>query len=223
MALDWTNVTTLVWDLDGTLVDSAEDITTAVNLVLTDSNLHTLTVANVRQMIGNGAAKLLDRAFEAVNGTHGYDREAAYQRFLTHYRKHCCAKTACYPGIANVVSSCANMGIRQGVCTNKPHCMAELILSHLQLRSCFLSVIGGDSTDFRKPHPQPLLTCMEQLDANAGHTLMIGDSAADVGVARAAGVAVALLPWGYTTTPPEDLGADEIIEDAAALLQALPV
>ena len=101
--------------------------------------------------------------------------------------------------------------------------MAELILSHLQIRSCFSSVIGGDSTEFRKPHAQPLLTCMEQLNASAGQTLMIGDSAADVGVARAAGVAVAVLPWGYTPTGAADLGADVVIEDAAALLQVLPV
>jgi phosphoglycolate phosphatase len=223
MAFDWKNIRTVVWDLDGTLVDSAEDIATAVNLVLTDNNLSTLTVAQVRQMIGNGAAKLLDRAFEAANGSQGCDRDAAYQRFLTHYEKHCCDNTAFYPGIANVVSTCAEKGITQGVCTNKPHRMAELILSHLQIRSCFSSVIGGDSTEFRKPHAQPLLTCMEQLNASAGQTLMIGDSAADVGVARAAGVAVAVLPWGYTPTGAADLGADVVIEDAAALLQVLPV
>ena len=221
MAIDWSSIQSLVWDLDGTLVDSAEDIATAVNLVLADSQLEPLAVSEVRQMIGNGAAKLLDRAFEVRDALAEYNKEESYQRFLKHYKIHCCDRTDFYPGIAGLVNRCAERGIRQGVCTNKPHEMAELILSHLNIRDRFNSVIGGDSTEHRKPHPQPLTTCMQEIGANSDTTLMIGDSAADVGVARAAGVSVVLFPYGYTKAHVSSLGADEVLIDAADLEKKL--
>ncbi len=222
MTIEWNNIRTLIWDLDGTLVDSAADIGTAVNLVLADYQLDALPDNEIRQMIGHGAAKLLDRAFAAVNGLAVYERDKAYQQFLSYYEQHCCDRTTFYPGIKGVVVQCAEQGLQQGVCTNKPHQMAEQILTHLKIREYFSVVVGGDTTPFRKPHAQPLMTCMEALNIDSQTTLMIGDSAADVGVARAAGVPVALLPWGYTAIPAADLGADAMLEDAAALLRKLP-
>ncbi len=221
MTINWSSIKTLVWDLDGTLVDSADDIATAVNLVLADSELKPLAVSEIRRMIGNGAAKLLDRAFEARDGLDVYNKDAAYQAFLAHYKVHCCDRTDFYPGIAELVGDCFQKGVQQGVCTNKPHEMAELILRHLNIREKFSSVIGGDSTDHRKPHPFPLQTCLQELGASNHSSLMIGDSAADVGVARAANIPVVVFPWGYTKAPVSSLNADDVLADAADLRRKL--
>lgn len=215
------NINTLIWDLDGTLVDSVIDIAGSVNHVLQSYQLPVLPVDNVRQMIGNGASKLLQRAFASVDGLDFYGDDQAYDRFLDHYADHCCENTILYPGMAAMLSVFAELGCRQGVCTNKPQAMAKSIISHLQLTDTFGAIVGGDSTPHRKPHAEPLLHCLEILGAEASDSLMIGDSAADVGVARSAEIPVVVLPWGYTPNGVEDLGADYIAHDAQALKQLL--
>lgn len=213
--------TALVWDLDGTLVDSVIDITGSVNQVLKSYQLPQLSVDDVRQMIGNGASKLLQRAFIKVDGLELYDSDESYSRFLVHYANHCCENTVLYSGIADVLATFSALGCKQGVCTNKPVAMARDIISHLQLSDTFGAIVGGDSTAHRKPHAEPLRSCLEIMGVDSSAALMIGDSAADVGVARSAGIPVVLLPWGYTPDGIDSLGADYIARDAEALKDLL--
>ncbi len=213
--------TALIWDLDGTLVDSVVDIAGSVNQVLKSYQLAQLSVDDVRLMIGNGASKLLQRAFAKVNGHESYDSDESYSRFLTHYTNHCCKNTGLYPGISDVLAAFSALGCRQGVCTNKPVAMAKDIISHLQLIETFGAVVGGDSTPHRKPHAEPLRHCLDLLGVDSSAALMIGDSAADVGVARAVGIPVLLVPWGYTPNGIDSLGADYIARDADELKSVL--
>lgn len=216
-AINTSGINTLIWDLDGTLVDSAADIAQSVNSVLSSYQLPQLTEADVRSMIGNGASKLLHRAFVKVNAMDKYDADESYRRFLTHYEDNCCYQTSLYPGIEEVTGRFRESGFKQGVCTNKPVKMANSIINHLSLADTFPAVVGGDSTDHRKPDPQPLIMCLELLGADVSSAVMIGDSAADVGVARAVGMPVVLLPWGYTDDV-HSLQADYVAQDATALL-----
>jgi len=109
------------------------------------------------------------------------------------------------------------MNIPMGVCTNKPEDLSRQILDGLDLSGFFSSIIGGDSTPTRKPDPQPLLRCLDELATAPQAGLMIGDSAVDVDAARAAGVTVAVVPWGYRTQAVEDLGADFVLHDLKTL------
>lgn len=208
----------VIWDLDGTLVDSAADIAEAVNRVLEESGLNPLPLPDVRMMIGNGAGKLLDRAFRVAGGMECYDAEKAYTSFLHHYRLRSCVHTCFYPGIREVLTILNQAGLSQGVCTNKPHAITLQILRQLGIEDYFGSVIGGDSTEQRKPHALPLDTCMNQLGKRAQYILMVGDSEADIGAAKASGVDIAVVPWGYSRTPADELGGDYLITDTAELL-----
>lgn len=217
-----TRYESVIWDLDGTLVDSAADIATAVNHVLEELELGRLTLADIRMMVGNGAGKLLDRAFASVvGGMERYNPEDAYQRFTFHYRRQSCVHTELYPGIAAVLNTLSESGVSQGVCTNKPHALSVDILQQLNIDHYFVSVIGGDTTAHRKPHALPLQTCMQQLAAEVSSTLLIGDSAADVGAARNCGIKVAVVPWGYSPTPAAELGGDFQVDSAEALSRLL--
>lgn len=209
----------VVWDLDGTLVDSAADIAQAVNRVLTESHLQTLPLEDIRSMIGNGAGKLLERAFTAADGINEYVAEAAYQRFLACYGERCCDLTTFYPGVYDAVRAFHLAGIPQAICTNKPHAITLSMLEQLGINSYFGAVIGGDSTAQRKPHALPLLTCIEALKVASEAVLLVGDSAADVGAAKACEVPVAVVSWGYSHTSAEQLGGDFLIDEPQQLLQ----
>ncbi len=211
----------LIWDLDGTLVDSAGDIAASVNHVLQSYQLPALTVEQVRKMIGHGAIKLLERAFDEVRGEALYQPDEGYSRFLAHYRDHCCSETAAFTGIVEVLAQARAMGLKQGVCTNKPVVMANMIVDHLFAPGTFGAVVGGDSTACRKPDPKPLRRCLELMGSDPQEAIMIGDSAADVGVARAGGIPVVLLPWGYTQNGIAELQADYEVQDAVGLLALL--
>lgn len=220
MTTNLSSIETLIWDLDGTLVDSASDIASSVNSVLASYQLSPLTDADVRTMIGNGATKLLERAFDKAGASGSYDSDESYRRFLAYYEDHCCMTTAFYPGIEELLSGFRALGYKQGVCTNKPVKMANTIVDHLSPSGTFTAVVGGDSTQFRKPDAQPLRLCLELLASEASTALMIGDSAADVGVARAANIPVVLFSWGYTDDI-HALGADYVVENADALFELL--
>jgi phosphoglycolate phosphatase len=115
-----------------------------------------------------------------------------------------------------------NAGVSQGLCTNKPVAVTRLILNDLDISGFFTSVIGGDSTPQRKPHPLPLLTCLKEMGSRAEDAVMVGDSGADVGAARAAGVPVILVPDGYTGVPAVSLGADYVVARLADIPGSIP-
>jgi phosphoglycolate phosphatase len=212
------NIEAIVWDLDGTLVDSAPDLTTALNSVLDKRGFFTHSLETVRGMIGAGVPKLVERGFNAV----GMRLDAAQldqlvRIFKEEYKACATAQTRPYPDVVETLEIIRNMNIPMGVCTNKPEAFTHQILKGLGLSGFFSSVVGGDTTSERKPDPLPLLTCIEGLAATPDVSLMIGDSVHDIHAARMAGVLVGAVPWGYRSMPVEDLGADFIIHDLKSL------
>ena len=196
----------VVWDLDGTLVESAPDLANALNRLLAEHSLPQHTVDEVRLMIGAGVPTLLERGFKKA-GLHlnEAERDALAPRFMAFYLACATDNTHLVPGARYVLDRMHRAGMPQGLCTNKPEGVTRDILDTLGISHYFGSVIGGDSTSGKKPDPTPLLACLDELGVSPSDAVMVGDSAADTGAARAAGVYAIVVPNGYTGEPPEAL------------------
>ena len=213
----------IIWDLDGTLVESAPDLATALNTLLNEQGQQGHTVVKVRPMIGGGVAKLIERGFRASGAPLDQAAvDAMVPRFMEIYTACATDHTDLVPSAREVLDYFYHAGIKQGLCTNKPIAVTRLILTALDIQGYFGSVIGGDSTNVKKPHPRPLLTCLEELQIRPEDAVMIGDSGADVGAARAAGVPVILVPDGYTGVPAVSLGADFVVGRLADIPSSIP-
>jgi phosphoglycolate phosphatase len=212
----------LIWDLDGTLVDSAPDLASALNTILDMRGFATHSISTVRGMIGNGVPKLVERGFNAIGIRLDADQlNELVTLFVREYTDCATDSTRPYPQVEETLQQLSKMNIPMGVCTNKPEAISRQILEGLGLSKYFSSIIGGDTTSARKPDPLPLLTCLQELVAKPSSSLMIGDSAVDVNTARAAKVKIAIVPWGYTSTPAKDLGADFILINPTILPKIL--
>lgn len=192
----------LIFDLDGTLVDSAPDLATALNGLLQELGKPPLSENTVRSMVGDGAGVLVQRGL-AASGLADADQPSALRRFLALYRDCLIDRTRAYPEVEAVLERLQADGHKLGVCTNKPYDPTQRILKALKLDRFFGAVIGGDSLPKRKPDPEPLLAAIEKLGGAAETSIMIGDSANDVLCARAAAVTAILIPSDYGN-PAED-------------------
>jgi len=186
----------LIFDLDGTLVDSAPDLATALNGLLAEFGKPALAETTVRSMVGDGAGVLVQRGLQA-SGLSDADQPAALKRFLALYRDCLIEKTQAYPEVEATLERLQADGHKLGICTNKPFDPTQRILAALKLDRFFDAVIGGDSLAQRKPDPEPLLETIRRLGGSPEHAVMIGDSANDVACARAAAVTAILIPSDY--------------------------
>jgi phosphoglycolate phosphatase len=208
----------IIWDLDGTLVESAPDIATALNILLNEQGMSGFQVPAVRLMIGGGVAKLIERACRSNGESIDQTRlDAMVPRFMEIYGGCATDNTHLVPHARTALEHFYNAGVRQGLCTNKPEAVTRQILNALDISGYFASIIGGDTSNERKPHPLPLITCLQELNTAPEDALMIGDSGADVGAARAANTPVILVPDGYTEAPAETLGADFVLNELSSL------
>jgi len=208
----------LVFDLDGTLFDTAPDLHRCMNAVLVEQGRRSVPLEDVRHMVGDGAAKMLERGFAATGAPLEPARlQPLVQRFLHHYHEGRHALTRPFPGVADTLIGLAADGFRLAICTNKPYAPTMEILEVLQLDHLFHAVGGGDSFPVRKPDPGHLLGTLKLMGARRETAVMIGDSSNDVAVARAAGVPVIAVSYGYTTVPVDQLGADHVIDSFAEL------
>lgn len=212
----------ILFDLDGTLVDSAPDITAAVNELLAGRDLPPLRLDQVKAMIGGGIRKLVERAF-AASGTPllGSALDEANLVMAPIYRRHLTGRTRLMPGVREVLTHLHLSGIAMGVVTNKPQLAAREILLHFGLTDYLGAIVGGDAVTYLKPAPDAVLLALDQLQVEPRDTLMVGDSSADVAAARAAGVAVILLRGGYSQIPVEELGADLVCDSLFDLPSAM--
>ncbi len=199
----------VLWDLDGTLVDSAGDIAAAVDRTLVRIGRAPLGEAIVRGFIGDGARKLVDRCVEAAGGRPG---EGDLAVFLEEYGAALVVRTRVYDGLVAVLDA---VRAPMAVVTNKPEAFSRTILAGLALARFFPVVIGGDTFPVRKPDPTMLHEALRRLDAPDG--VMVGDGPADVGAARAAGLPMIGVGWGIAAP----LGADVSVATPTALLEAL--
>ncbi len=197
-----------VFDLDGTLVDSVDDLHASVNHALRAVGLPSRTVEEVRGFVGEGARVLVTRAV----APRGELVEPALAAWRSHYEAHCLDRTRPYPGIEAVL---AGAGRALAVHTNKPGAMARKILAGLGLLARFAAVVGGDEAP-RKPDPTGLIEIMARVAATPAETVFIGDSRHDVATARAAGVAMVAVTWGFASSAELARAGATVLADRAA-------
>lgn len=213
---------TLLFDLDGTLVDTAADLAAALNHGLAKIGRPPADVAAVRGMIGGGFANLVARGLEATGGpASDDDHAAAAAAALPYYEAHVADRSTAYPGVAAALEAFAGRGMAMAVCTNKPSRASADLLAALGLDRWLKVLVGGDTLPVKKPDPEMAFEALRRLGAAADGAVLVGDSATDVALARAAGLPVILVRGGYTDEPPETLGADAVVDGFAALDGAL--
>jgi len=209
----------ILFDLDGTLVDTCADICWAINALLSELGQRAVPEDAVRLWIGNGVTALVEQCLAATGANKQIRTVDALGRFLDHYEEHLVVSSRLYPGVSRTLSQLAANGFRLGVCTNKPTFLAIRLLNALGIGRVFDAIVGGDAVNLRKPHPEHLCVAIAEI-AEKGRrirAMMVGDSANDVLAARAAGVPVVVARHGYSQLAPDALKADYVIGSFAEL------
>ena len=206
----------VIFDLDGTLIDSAEAITLIAGRFLAEHDAPPLTIDEARSFVGNGgdvfARRMLRSRGLVAEGAAG---DAHVARFLEHYDEAPGHENPAYPGAVAMLDALSSLPL--GLCTNKPYKPTLNILDALDWTDRFGSVVGGDSLPVKKPDPGPLYHVIDALDIPLERTLFVGDSEVDTATAQAAGIAYALHTDGYRNTPAEELPADLYFNDFKVL------
>lgn len=202
----------VIFDLDGTLVDTAPDLMRATNFVLAGMGRRSLEMAEVRAFVGHGARALLTRGLAATGGLpEGYDVEPDYKRFVAYYSENIAAGSAPFPGLVPLLERLKDEGVGLGVCTNKLEGLSVQLLEALDLAKYFGAVVGPDTIGVAKPDPKPFFEAVNRLNLESPRAIMVGDSETDVLTARNAGVPVIAVPFGYTPRPVQEFGPDRMI------------
>ena len=213
----------VVFDLDGTLIDSLPAISIAVNRVLEALGRPALDLATVGLAVGDGAPMLMTRILESTGlpPADAAELDDAVARYEAELQRIPARQDEIYPGVLETLDQLTGAGMRLGICSNKPSTAVDYVLTALHLADRFQAVIGGETVPQRKPAPEPLLHTLDRLGATPATGVMVGDSASDIGTARAAGVPVVAVSYGYPRMPVADLGADLVIDRMADLGSAL--
>ena len=212
---------TIAFDLDGTLVDSAHDLIGALNVLLEQEGIAPLPLTEARPFIGHGAKWLLERGFTAQGHPIPGDRmPALFERFIAHYSEHSADLTRPFPGVVDCLTELKGAGAKLSVCTNKLTSLSVPILERLDLAKFFDSVIGGDLPPAPKPDARHLAMAVATAGGRIDRAVMVGDAATDAGAARAAGVPLVLVSFGYTEVPVAELGPDILIDHYDQLTEA---
>ncbi|CAO3374319.1 HAD-IA family hydrolase [Azospirillum argentinense] len=209
----------VVFDLDGTLIDSARDMTRVLNRTLSRFARPALSEAQVRGMVGDGSAALVRQAFAATGDALTEDTlKSALADYLDDYFQDD-EPPVLYPGVPDTLAMLAESGVRLGLCTNKPERITRKLLGALGLAPLFGALAGGDTLPVKKPDGRHVSWVVEAL--GGGRAAMVGDNRNDVAAARAAGVPVVAMTYGYPRMPVQELGADILLDRIADLPDAL--
>jgi phosphoglycolate phosphatase len=193
----------ILFDLDGTLVETAPEICDAVNDTLQHFGFASVSQGQVNDWIGHGTLELLIQALAFVQGVSDATVRSSERLadiaavFKTHYRARCGTRSHCYPHVVETLHRLKSQGVRLGVVTNKEGAYTQTVLDAHALTPLFDCVISGDTLPTKKPRPDGVLSCLERFQVPADRTLFVGDSSIDVATARNAGVAVWVVPYGY--------------------------
>lgn len=216
----------ILFDLDGTLIDSAPDLVVAVNQMLIGLSLREATTKQTQTWIGNGGAKLVERALRFGLGKTETDAEVealqgrAMDLFFDRYQDCCCETSQLYPGVLDTLGQLQQQGVKMACVTNKPSRFTLPMLAHYQLEALLPVAISGDTCAVKKPEAEPLLLACRELGCPAEHSIMVGDSINDVQAARNAGMPVVAVDYGYNHgVPIEESAPDAVISDFADLLR----
>ncbi|MBV8864469.1 MAG: HAD-IA family hydrolase [Acidobacteriaceae bacterium] len=207
----------IIFDLDGTLIDSSRDLALATNATRTHFGLPPLDQGVVNSYVGNGAAVLVRRAVETALSEEQVAEALSF--FLKYYQAHAMDHTRLYPGMRELVEELASTRIQLGVLTNKPEAMSFDILRALGLERHFFRVYGGNTFHEKKPHPAGILRLREEAGVSASATLMVGDSSVDVETARNAGVPSCGVTWGFQPHTFQAVPPDFLIHEPRELLK----
>jgi len=201
------DVDLVIFDLDGTLVDTAPDIAGALAAALSPIGVATPPLAVVKEMVGDGARELIRRALARANVEGDGDLDALHADFLAHYRAHVSDRSAVYPGIAEAIAALDAAGVASAVLTNKPGDIARRLLRDLALADRFVATIGDGDGFARKPDPAAALSLIAGANTQPARTAIVGDGLPDVRMARALGARAIAATWGYVAT--ERLAAEQ--------------
>ncbi|MCZ8180630.1 MAG: phosphoglycolate phosphatase [Rhizobium sp.] len=204
--------TTIVFDLDGTLIDTAPDLVESLNHTIAARDLAPVGYEDLTHLVGQGARVMIQRAFALRNTPLAEDDiPALLDRFIDHYQAGMPGKSRPYPGLIEALDRLKAAGYRLAVCTNKMERLAIPLIDRLELASYFATVAGGDTFAFRKPDPAHILATVERAGGKSDKVLMIGDSINDILAARNGSIPSIAVPFGYSDVPVETLGASHII------------
>jgi phosphoglycolate phosphatase len=212
----------IVFDLDGTLIDTAPDLVDTLNVILAREGLEPIPFEQARGMIGAGARRLLERGLrrDAV-GLPGDMIERLYKDFLAHYSQHMADRSRAFPGLEPALDVLAGAGHQFAVCTNKLEALSVELLKTLNLAQRFTAICGQDTFGMQKPDPDILRRTIARAGGEIGDAIVVGDSMTDVATARATGVPIIAVTFGYADRPPGTLGADALIGSFADLPPAI--
>jgi phosphoglycolate phosphatase len=214
-------VPTIVYDLDGTLADTAEDLVATLNHLLGKEGLPPLPVESAGSLVGAGARALIKRGFSAAGRSlNPQETEALFADYLAYYSAHIVDRTRLYPGVDEALAAFARAGWRQAVCTNKIESLARLLITKLGIAERFAFICGQDTFGVGKPDAKPLIMTIAASGGSRGRAIMVGDSETDVKTARAADIPVIAVDFGYADVPVAELGPDRIISHFDQLAEA---
>jgi phosphoglycolate phosphatase len=212
----------IIFDLDGTLIDSAPDLGTACNKVLAKYARRPISRSETMQFVGNGAAKLIERAFQATGtALSETDIITRTDEFLDFYRGHEADETRLYDKVETTLHRLKQDGWRLALCTNKPAEPTRNLLRDLNLSGFFEVVVGGDELDGKKPDPQMLYYVLEKMNLTVDDAIMVGDSPNDINAARNANMRNIAVSYGYRKVTLEELSADIVIHQFDEITEAL--
>jgi len=216
------SVRTVVFDLDGTLVDTAPDLISALNFVLDREGMPPVPLKSARMLIGAGVRKLLERGLE-VDGRHASveDINRLTDDFIEYYAAHIADASRPFDGLESALDDLEAQGYRFAVCTNKLEWLSKLLLDRLGLSARFAAICGADTFGISKPDPAILQQTVARAGGQLSTTIMVGDAGPDIGVARRAGVPVIGVEFGYTDVPIADLKPDRLIGHMSELPAAV--
>lgn len=204
---------TLVFDLDGTLVDTAPDLIATLNHVLDRSGLAPRPLEEIRPYISFGARRMIVEGLRA-NSQVPKDREVdvLLADFLAHYEANIAVESRPYPGVETFLDKARRAGAKLAICTNKREDLTKQLIGHLGLAGYFDAVAGRDTFPVHKPHPGHLTGAIEKAGGNPSRAVMVGDSETDIATAKAAGIPVVAVTFGYSETPVARLSPDRVID-----------
>jgi phosphoglycolate phosphatase len=209
----------VVFDLDGTLADTAPDLTAALNHSLIQLGRTAIPEESVRHMVGHGARALLQKGLAATGEMTDALVEEGFPFFIDYYADHICERSTRFPGLDAALDELAGMGVKLAVCTNKMERLSRLFLDAIGWQDRFDALVGGDTLPVRKPDPAPLFEAIAR--AGGGRAAFVGDSITDTTTGRNANVPTVAVTFGFSDRPHSELGADRLIDHFDALIPAL--
>src|SRR5476649_1520042 len=203
---------TVVFDLDGTLVDSAPDLVATLNTVFAREGLAPVPYDVARNMVGGGARRMIELGLMADGSAEAArDIDRMFEDFITYYAAHIADHSQPFPGLTGALDQLAARGAQFAVCTNKLEWLSRRLLDALDLSARFVAICGQDTFSVHKPDPEILRRTIKQAGGRLDRSVMVGDSATDIDTARAAAVPVIAVDFGYTEIPVAQLGPDRVI------------